>query len=439
MLMKKRENQILDCPMPESGDIAKGFYNAGPMLKDDTAGPTDEDSRMQIVCEVDADDFDQYVESVKASDGRVFLENTLTDDRCIGFEYNFKQYHAYFSAKRREIRIIEDPSSLSLDKFAYTEKGGRKTLLYAYGLYSDPANGGGINTINCGMIYIIRLSDGSLFVVDGGYVFQHSKEANDALFDFMFDIADKQDDGKIRISCWYFTHGHDDHTDGCTRILSRFHDKINLERVMHGFQSRSLCRGFSPAYIDMKEAVLKYYPNVKTLKMHTGQKFCLSDMTVEVLFAAEDVINADALDVMPLRDFNATSTIVMFTINGRQFIMLGDTSAETEAFTEKYGHPQLWKADMVQVAHHCFNNLPKMYEWVHAPVASVPNRYYGAHAWDNIHKLREVLKYVKDGNVYYNGDATWEFEATEKGFVNTRSFPLVGKEFDMSWSHEHKV
>jgi glyoxylase-like metal-dependent hydrolase (beta-lactamase superfamily II) len=119
------------------------------------------------------------------------------------------------------------------------------------------------------MIYIIRLSDGSLFVVDGGYYFQHSKEANDALFNFMSEIADKQDDGKIRISCWYFTHGHDDHTDGCTRLLTRFHDKINLERVMHGFQSRLLCRGFSPACIDMKEVVTEYYPNVKTLKLHT--------------------------------------------------------------------------------------------------------------------------------------------------------------------------
>ena len=325
-----RENQVITCPMPDDGIIAKGFYNAGPMLKDDTNGPTDEDSRMQVVCNVNKDDFAKYVNKIKSSDARVYLENTFGSDGCIGFEYNSIPYHAMFSAKRNDIRIIEDPSSLPLDKFAYSDTGDRKTLFYAYALYYDPANRCEINTVNCGMVYIVRLSDGSLFVVDGGYVFQHSKEANEALFKFMYDLADKQEDGKIRISCWYFTHGHDDHTDGCTRVLDRFHDKINLERVMHGFQSRSLCRGFSPSYLDMKEAVQEYYPNVKKLKIHTGQKFSLSDMTVEVIYAAEDVISADAFDVMPLRDFNATSTIIKLTINGQRLMLLGDTSAETE-------------------------------------------------------------------------------------------------------------
>ncbi len=437
--MNKRENQIIGCPMPEKGEIAKGVYYAGAMLKDDTNGPTDDESLMQVVCGVNKADFDEYVEKLKNSGARIYLENAMLDDRCVGFEYDCKQYYAMFSSKRNEIRIVEDPVELPLDKFAYSDTGDKKTTVYCYGLYHDPANRNTVNTINCGMIYIVRLSDGSLFVVDGGYYFQHSKEANDALFNFMSEIADKQDDGKIRISCWYFTHGHDDHTDGCTRLLTRFHDKINLERVMHGFQSRMLCRGFSPACLDMKEAVTEYYPNVKTLKLHSGQKFRLSDMTVEVLFAAEDVISADALDTMPLRDFNATSTIVKLTIEGQRFMLLGDTSTETETFTEQYGNPQLWKAEMVQVAHHCFNYLPKMYEWVSAPVASVPNRYYGAHAADNIHKLREVFKYAKDGQVYYNGDATYAFEATKDGFVNVASYPLAGKEFDMSWTHKHTV
>ena len=100
--------------MPDDGVIAKGFYNAGPMLKDDTNGPTDEDSRMQVVCNVNKDDFAKYVNKIKSSDARVYLENTFGSDGCIGFEYNSIPYHAMFSAKRNEIRIIEDPSSLPL-------------------------------------------------------------------------------------------------------------------------------------------------------------------------------------------------------------------------------------------------------------------------------------------------------------------------------------
>ena len=437
--MNTENNKVLECPFPEAGVLAKGFYNAGPMLEDDKEGITDENSKMQVICGVNKNDFENYVKLLKASGARICFENAMGDDRFVGFEYENKQYYAEYYASRSEIRIINDPASLPIDKFAYSFKGDKTTTVYAYGLYHDPENRNTQITINCGMIYIIRLSDGSLFVVDGGYIFQHSKEANDGLFNFMYDIADKNEDGKIRISCWYFTHGHDDHTDGCTRLLSRFHDKIALERVMHGFQSRSLCGGMSPSVKDMKETVKTYYPDVKTLKLHTGQKFSLADMTVEVLYATEDVMSADSLDTMPLRDFNSTSTIVKLTINGKKFMMLGDAGNEIESYTEKYGHPELWKADMVQVAHHCFNHLPKIYEWISAPVASVPIRFFGAHTPDNIHKLLEVLKYVKDDQVYYNGDATWAFETTENGFVMTASYPLIGKEFDLSWTHKYTV
>jgi len=185
----------------------------------------------------------------------------------------------------------------------------------------------------------------------------------------------------------------------------------------------------------MKETVKEKYPDISCLKLHTGQKFNLSDMTVDVIYAEEDTAEATDLEKINIRDFNGTSTIIKLTVKGKTMMILGDTNAEAEAFTEKWGHPEIWKSDMVQVSHHCFNYLPKMYKWVEAPFASVPHRKEGAYRPDNIHKIKDVLQYVKDDQVYYSGDATRGFEITEDGFKLIHESPVVGKEFDHSWMH----
>lgn len=428
-------NWILGCPAPECGNIASGYYNVGAMLADDREGATDEDSKMQVVTNVTVNDYDAYIAEIKKTDARFYLDNTVVNDRYTYFALNGKQYTVSFIAKRGEIRIIEDIASMALDEFGYNVQGEKSTVLYPYGLYHDPENQNTDCTINCGMIYFIRLSDNSLFVIDAGYYFQHSLEATEGMWKFMHDITDTPDGEKIRISCWYFTHGHDDHTDGCLRLLTLHSDEIILERVMHGFPSYTHAKGFSPSTFTMKKVVKEKYPDVKCLKLHTGQKFSLADMGVDVIYAEEDTAEAADLEKINLGDFNSTSTIIKLTVKGKTMMILGDANNEAEMFTEKYGNPEVWKSDMVQVAHHCFNHLPKMYKWINAPFASVPHRKEGAYRPDNIHKIQEVLKYVKDDQVYYSGDMTRGFEITEDGFKLIHTSPVVGKEFDHSWMH----
>ena len=433
--MEMIKKWLFDCPQPSCGELANGYYNVGPMLADDREGPTDEDSRMHVITGVTLKDYDEYVSELKKTDAKFYLDNTVVNDRYTGFELNGKQYIASFIAKRGEIRVIEDIASTALDKFGYNVQGEKSTVLYPYGLYHDPENQNTDCTINCGMVYFIRLSDNSLFVIDAGYYFQHSMEATEGMWKFMHDITDTPNGEKIRISCWYYTHGHDDHTDGCLRLLTLHSDEIILERVMHGFPSFTHAKGASPASFRMKETVKEKYPDISCLQLHTGQKFNLADMTVEVIYAEEDTAEAVDLEKINIRDFNGTSTIIKLTVKGKTMMILGDTNSETEMFTEKYGNPEIWKSDMVQVAHHCFNYLPKMYKWIDAPFASVPHRKEGAYRPDNIHKIQDVLQYVKEDQVYYSGDATRGFEITEDGFKLIHESPVVGKEFDHSWMH----
>ena len=87
---------------------------------------------------------------------------------------------------------------------------------------------------------------------------------------------------------------------------------------------------------------------------------------------------------------------------------------------------------MVQVAHHCFNYLDTLYEWIAAPVAVMPNSYFGAHTPENLGKLAGVLKWLKDDQIYYEGEGTDGFAATEHGFEHVENLPVIGGPYDES-------
>lgn len=423
---------ILGCPAPTCGELANGFYNAGPMLADDREGTTKEDSKMQIFYNVTESDFDNYIASLRNIGINEYLEHTLGSDKFFAFAYAGNYYHVSYIAKRGELRIIEDISSTPLNEFGYHTMGQQQTVVYQYGLYYDPENHVTDKTVNCGMLYIIKLSDNSLFMVDGGHIFQCSDKMIDGLWNFLLQITNTPKDGIIRIAGWHFTHPHDDHINGCTKLLNRYHKQIILERIMYNFPCFSIAHGYSISTYDMKEIVPRLYPQVKVLKLHTGQKFSLADMTVEVYYTQEDAARKEDLSKFHLGDSNCASSILKLTIYGKTIIMLGDTNIETEEILAKYSEKELWKADMVQVAHHCFNYLDTLYPWIAAPVAILPNSYFGAHTPENVPKLATILNYVKDNQIYYEGEGTDGFIATESGWKHIEHFPVIGEEYDNS-------
>ncbi len=427
----KDQKWVLDCPQPQCGNLAKGCYNAGPMLADDQSGSTNEDSKMQVICNVNKQDFDAYVAALQQQEIRHIFENQLGEDCFLGFSYAGKNYHVQYWAKRGELRVIEDIATTPLARFGYTAKGSRKTRIYQYGLYYDPNNDVTDTTVNCGMLYIVHLSDNSLFMIDGGHIFQWNEQAFAAFWRFLHQIIDTPEDGIIRIAGWYFTHAHNDHLDGCTKLLSRYHDRILVERVLHGFPSYAHCvGGYSVTAFDLKRLLCRYHPNALCLKLHTGQTFSLCDMQLTVLYAKEDAAKAEALSELGLQDFNDTSTVVKLTIDGKNVMMLGDTNVGAQAILAQNSDPALWKSELLQVSHHCFNYLSTLYGWIQAPMAMMPNSYNGAHQPENLPKLADVERYLTDGAIYYEGNETTGFEADENGFHAVYHAPVIGGEWD---------
>lgn len=402
---------IFNLPIPKFGKILNGCYNAGPMLADDSNGATTEDSKMQIVANVSKADFFEYLQLLKNNGYTFEQENRIGDN----YFADFSNYHlAYYNAQK-ELRLILDKIKFPFQKFNYKFNGPDNSALYQYKLIYDKNNVCTETTVNCGMFYIIHLSDNSLVMIDGGHRLQWNNSEINELWRFLRKITDTAETEKIRIAAWFFTHAHDDHTDGCIKLLDKFKDYILLERVMFNFPFYpDFKNDYSRTSHEMKKKVSLYYPEVMQMKLHTGQKINLADAEFEVMYTHEDAVLAKQPDIFPLENFNCTSTILRLTLHDKSIIILGDTNVESENVLKRISSPTIWKSDAVQVAHHCFNYLDTLYEWIAAPLALIPNSYYAAHTVENSPKLDGVLRHMPDKtNIYYEGTNTYGFHATE--------------------------
>ena len=86
----------------------------------------------------------------------------------------------------------------------------------------------------------------------------------------------------------------------------------------------------------------------------------------------------------------------------------------------------------MQVAHHCFNYLDTLYEWIAAPAAVVPNSFGGAHQPENKPKLAAVLKHIEEGKIWYEGGGTDALIPAKEGWVLAEHYGLIGGEYDFS-------
>ncbi|MBQ8288426.1 MAG: hypothetical protein IJX76_06610 [Clostridia bacterium] len=437
-----RKGWVLSCPSPVVGSLAEGFYNSGSGLADDIRKETDEYSRMQVVSDVTKADFEAYTAELKSAGYTQILDHTIGKNQYAAFAKDGLSWHVSFVDSTDEIRVSEDRAGVPLSEFAYDTTGNTQTVVYQYGLYYDPNNQVTDKTVNCGMLYVIRLSDNSLVLVDGGHLHQSSDEAMAGLVEFLHEITGTADGETIHIAAWYITHAHGDHVTGTAKLLNRYHDEIDLQRVMYNIPSYQVrSAGYDANTTTAKEMVRKYYPDAKFLKLHTGQSFNLSDVGFEVLFTHEDAVGLTQFEEaaknggnvqFPLSDYNCTSTILRLTVDGQTVLLLGDTNVEAEAAVKKTFPASVWKSDVVQVAHHCFNYLDTLYPMIAAPIALMPNSYFGSHTPENLPKLATVLQYVENDQIYYEGEGTVGFAVVDGKFQVVYEAPVVGGEYDFS-------
>lgn len=434
--MQARDRWLLEeIPSYEGGLLSMNVYNSGAGMMSDVNGATKEDSLMQIAYQTNVKEFEAYLHKLKDCGYTEVTRTQIENNVHAEYEGDGKLIYAYYTDGAGTVRVIHDKSSdVSMKDFSYTytPADDDRTEIYQFGLY---AAGLSLTTVDCGMSYVLKLSDNSVVLIDGGHLYQASDEAVEGFMAFLYEITGTQAGEKIRVAAYFVSHAHNDHVTYMAKVLHKYYRELDLQRVMFNFPSYQTQKdGYGIYYASwLKHIITTYYPDAVYKKLHTGEKINLADLQMEVLYTHEDATDPLHADVSAVDDFNCTSTVLKLNIDGKNVLLLGDTNTEAETImTGMYTAPT-FKSDVIQVAHHGYNSLPTLNAWIAPEIALCPNSYQNAHASEQrAQNLAQVTAFTGENNVYYSGNGTYGFAVVDGEFALVYSKELIGGPYDGS-------
>lgn len=229
----------------------------------------------------------------------------------------------------------------------------------------DVDNTGGANG---GMSYVIRLTDGTFAVIDGGY--NTEAEAKN-----LYSILTENNPlaGKPVISAWFITHMHIDHYGALLKFAGLYSNKVSVKGFFYNFPSQTV-DDVTAKTIATVEKAMKYWSDTKLYsKIHSGMVLGFAGATVEILCTHEDVNQSyyeknsswlsTSYDLTSNNfndDGNNTSTVMRFNIAGQKIMFLADAEGgsgggESKTLTGTYTGSYL-KSDIMQMSHHGFTD-----------------------------------------------------------------------------------
>ncbi len=253
------------------------------------------------------------------------------------------------------------------------------------------------------MSYIIRTRNGKIIVIDGGY----STDNLDAnyLISQLKSITGKD---VPNVDAWFFTHDHGDHVGCFKAIAARMPGSLTVSAVYYRFATDAEIDKYAPEAdrASLKTSVQSFKKHVKLMKKADGtptdtvtlsarhvnkcnSTFVIDTVQIDVLMTCQEVFwgcdnittkysgnlsnNGKAYTSQTIKqlveaDFgNNTTSVFRLTTMGQKVLFLGD-AAEPEGLMLKYFHDKnaensgtyfSLKSDIVQMAHHGQNAVPK--------------------------------------------------------------------------------
>ena len=404
-----------------SGEVSKAIYNGGAILSE-LAASEGKRAWLRIVrTQEPKADYLAYLEALKEVGFTVACEKRIGDNHYSTLTRDGKILR--LSTREGELRLLCDcnlylPSEIS----APCEKTGSPSV-YMYGLNMDP---GGWNYrlapeyntsgyLNCGMLFVICASDGSLVIIDGGASAQMLDGAPFALDRFLHSITGKGEDEKIRISAWFISHTHQDHLCGFFDFLKERSDRYALERVIVNLPDlvgRETV-GCLSTLCTLSGFLSEFYPSCREYKPHTGDEIVLGDIKLEVLYAHEDAVSAES-GLFESENFNDTTTVLRATVGKMRVLLLGDIDQVAERVLCDTMPKEMLTSDILQVAHHNFYPIDKAYAYADAKIACFPQSEHGCVKNEVMIRNTAAVK-RRSKHLYYSGDVTKTIGFTLRG------------------------
>ncbi len=385
-------------------------------------------SKMQIIKGTTATQYNTYCTKLTSNGYTKVWSRTLAAQsgsnryaKFLSVDGSYSVY-TYFVPKTSQTRIIVDTHPDTVEGFVYEGQGTGATEVYMYGL-SYPDNGYAYTSTELGIqrmfpngsMFVIKMPDNSLFVIDGGNKLQMSERAMADLYDFCRKITGLPEGQKIIISAWHISHIHNDHSVGFSRFLSKYSHAFELKNIIY---NTDLVEA-GDINEDALNQVGKLYPNARYYKPHTGERFTIAGVTFDVLYTVDDWYKPNSSNKLIVRDSaclnysndNNTSMALRMTFEGKTALWLGDLEKADADLMAMYPAADL-KSDILQLPHHLLDDHTTLVQTVEPMVSFANQSKQGAYTRGKV--FNYIIKIDSLTDIYYSGNETVGYRA-DKG------------------------
>ncbi|MBO5968124.1 MAG: hypothetical protein J6S14_06460 [Clostridia bacterium] len=336
--------------------------------------------------------YQDYCQRLLKAGYRVLMQNTIEDSLFTTFvndSEGISLYVAYNAYKYKELVLPSNDAENEAEEYGYDAclrivastlndvTLPNEDLLNENPIYEKVTDSmvttTPLHVIAVGLSYIITLEDGRFIIFDGGGVSDNNIE-HDVLWNALRNLYVKiygktpTTEDPIHIAAWILTHNHWDHCYAFQCMLQKY-GQSGLVKMDYMFANLPNENGAKNCIKDLytidKDAINDMKSNIiggfEYITVHTGQKYYLANLEIEVLCTWED------LNPICSSDSNDTNTVVRFTLTNKDNVdqkvtqmWLGDAASYQSRFLcAMYGN--YLKSDMTSVAHHgdrgCETNL----------------------------------------------------------------------------------
>lgn len=438
---------VEEVPCFDGGVYSDHIYSAGQGI-DDGSFPEEKNSEMMIISETDEAMFLDYCEKLESYGYSREFDNARDGSLFREYVGEFGMIYTYYTAATGDCRVILDRNSTKTPgDFGYTyEKTAEDTtVIYQYGLpqineivpYSEELQlfvaSDGTKWIDCGMCYILKLADNSAVVIDGGDYHQFDDAQIDGMMSFLREVTDTDENEKVRIAGWFFTHIHEDHMAGFCRFLARYSEELSIERVFCNFPVIDDNKFGGMKTIGKLTDYLAEYAgsDYEFLKVHTGQSFTLADASFDIIYTHEDCVRSKTGATAFGYDTNNTSTVMKISFDGKTFLVLGDINTQARDIISYNNSPETLKSDIVQMGHHTINNLSLLYSKIKAEAVFVPaSRATASWSGTRMQTVKDATKYVVNDMVFYSQEGTYGLAVVDGELQQVYYKPVDGGPYE---------
>ena len=421
-----------DVPAYEGGKVSDAVYLSGKGI-DDSQILVHED-KMLLVSETSAEEFEKYVQKLERRGFKKEYRRDADGNIFVSYVKDGIRAYAYYLNERKEVRVIRELTSVSssIEDFGYSyeKKDGEQTVVYQYSMaMRDAAYPKDSGYPDNGMLYIIKLADNALILIDGGNAVQFPKTQRDNLMKMLRNITGTKDGEQIRIAAWYITHPHGDHYAGLKEFFSVYSKNFTLERVFFGLpsvQTGTFFASTSSAHKEIITTIKNYYGNdVDFLRIHTGQTFTLADVGIEVLFTHEDGVDAKTGESV-LKEVNDSSSVIRITVDGKTIMFLGDMDNTAMKYFMKSWSNKTLQSDGIQLAHHVLNNVNSLYNMVQARMLLVPQSLFRINQNQTyVGYYNTAKRYAEAGMIFFQNEYTVGVAVVDGRWTKVYELPVV--------------